>query len=862
MNSNLKIIIVLLFTLLAYGGFDSTCLGADKDNIDVVLVMDSSGSMKETDPHSLRIPAAKLFISLLDNDDRAGIISFSDRGYPIAYLTPVDNDRNKDRLFRATERITSKGLFTNLYDAFNTGLEVLSQDRIDGRQRIIILMSDGMMDSGDPSEDITLVDKLQKELSETLEQEGIKVYTIAFTEQSDRRLLEKISKRTGGFYNLALTDRDFHVIFTSIFEGLKEPEMLPMEENGFLIDGSVEEVTIVATKTSPGTAIQINAPDGQEYNAGKRYSGLEWFVSDNFDMITVQRPASGRWEILYSTGENNKAYIITDLRLQTNFEQLYALFGENLDIQAWLEKEGKVLIEGEVLETTDVSMALKNPDGNLTSLKPFHKGDGIFRRSISPFTPGNYRFTVVAKGKTFEREKSFLFNVASLQESKEDIETMRAEAEYGKDLEQSPEDDGEQGKEGISWVKIAVQFVAINLLLAMVIFGYLKFGRHIRIKLKTLGRKDPEESGSKEDRGNQKKVTARDDLNIEDDDSGDTAGEEKEEKEHITLEDEEGKRDLKPALTVELSERDHSELEVKAEKEKSGNKSQISKEKLDQEQPESVEAEDINEGETEDVINKAGSTQISRSEVEDIDKLWEGALEEQQQQAESVEEKENVQAGALNEEGQNPVVQNNNDTTAEKSDNLDLGLQEHISNETENTSLSAEAAMENNSDDTLIQQSAAAVDGADNETDKDPVKPDTEGSDTIHGETLEEQKQEASLDHDQAEDMDDVWADALKEQASTEEQDKPEVTPAPQEENITEEPKNNSIVDEQDDMAQAWAEAMEEQKEDEEKDPQGHENNEQDYSNNDFLDFDLPEQIDPESADKKRDEGTGGTAGA
>jgi uncharacterized protein (DUF58 family) len=50
---------------------------ADNGNIDVVLVMDSSGSMKKTDPQSLRIPAAKLFISLLKDGDRASVISFS-----------------------------------------------------------------------------------------------------------------------------------------------------------------------------------------------------------------------------------------------------------------------------------------------------------------------------------------------------------------------------------------------------------------------------------------------------------------------------------------------------------------------------------------------------------------------------------------------------------------------------------------------------------------------------------------------------------------------------------------------------------------------------------------------------------------
>jgi hypothetical protein len=68
MNSIYKVFFaVLLFSLIA--SFAGQSWSQDKASMDVVLVMDSSGSMKKTDPLSLRIPAAKLFVSLLDKDD-------------------------------------------------------------------------------------------------------------------------------------------------------------------------------------------------------------------------------------------------------------------------------------------------------------------------------------------------------------------------------------------------------------------------------------------------------------------------------------------------------------------------------------------------------------------------------------------------------------------------------------------------------------------------------------------------------------------------------------------------------------------------------------------------------------------------
>ena len=120
----------------------------DKASMDVVLVMDSSGSMKKTDPLSLRIPAAKLFISLLGENDRAGVISFSDRSYPVIDLTPVGSENNKDKIFKAIEKISSNGLHTNLYHASNKCSDVLSKNNKTGSNQITLLRSSCMMAVG------------------------------------------------------------------------------------------------------------------------------------------------------------------------------------------------------------------------------------------------------------------------------------------------------------------------------------------------------------------------------------------------------------------------------------------------------------------------------------------------------------------------------------------------------------------------------------------------------------------------------------------------------------------------------------------------------------------------------------------
>ena len=463
----LKPVTVIIFIIVIF--IANIVYAVNKNNMDVVLVMDSTGSMKKTDPLSLRIPAAKLFISLLDKNDHAGVISFSDSAVPLSPLISLDSENNKNILSQAIDKITSTGLHTNLYEAFNQGLDTFSAEKNNGREKIIVLMSDGLMDTGDPEKDKALIEKLKSDLTKMLIDKGIKVYAIAFTGQSDTQLLEKVSKQTGGFYNLALTDKDFHVVFTSIFESLKTPDMLPMSENGFLVDKSVEEVTIVATKDSSNTTIQLNSQDGKKYSFSNKPHDSEWFVSSNFDMITMKKPVEGKWEILFSTGKNNKAYVITNLNLQTNFNGLYPLFGQSLDIKVWLEREGKTIKEKEVLEKIGISLELSKPDGETIQLQPFDKGDGVFEKKIELYKAGNYKLRLLADGKTFQREKTFAFKVSDAKESQEDIKLRQS---VKKPEAQIPPKDNTTDE--VHWIKVIAQFMIINLFLGIAVLVYLK----------------------------------------------------------------------------------------------------------------------------------------------------------------------------------------------------------------------------------------------------------------------------------------------------------------------------------------------------------------------------------------------------
>jgi len=397
-------------------------------NVDVVLLMDSSGSMKYTDPMTMRIPAAKMFVSLLGENDRVSVVTFGAKSRRLTPLTYARNDQQKKVLFEAIDSVSSDEALTNLHAAVSEALEILSDsDPNKEAAPIIIIMSDGKMDAGDSEKDQRLIRELRKEVLSRLKDRQIRLFSLAFTEQSDRKLLEELSRKTGGQFSYTSSDRDLHLIYASIFESLKEPDMLPLQDNRFAIDTSIDEVTIIATKESADTKIVIRSPSGAKYFSDYGDDYIKWFTSKNFDMATIQAPDQGTWDILFSSGNNNKAYIVTDLKLVSDFNKISVLIGDAFNLKFWLEREGKPVAKGSILHDVEASIEMKRPDGSNLAI-PLHgeidagkSSYGFVSGTIKPDQSGDYKINVIVKSKTFQRQKRYAFSVVDNEDDRIDF---------------------------------------------------------------------------------------------------------------------------------------------------------------------------------------------------------------------------------------------------------------------------------------------------------------------------------------------------------------------------------------------------------------------------------------------------------
>lgn len=474
---------ILTLSLTGLSSFAAEDLNHEKLPLDTVVIMDSSGSMKQTDPKQLRKPAAKLFISLLDAEDRLSVVSFSNQAWPITYLTQLKAEKQLNQALRATDKISHKGMNTNIHSAISKGIEFLKDSDQINREPIIILMSDGQMDVGNTEKSAQLREQIFEDLLPQLIEHNIKIYSIAFTEASDQELLQEIAEATDGRYALAASDEVLHKIFSKIFEQTKQPDMLPLNENKFIVDDSINEITIIANKKSDSSQIYLQPPVGEKINSTFKSEKIKWFVSTSFDMITIKKPTAGEWKILFSD-DDNRAYIVTDIKLRTQFKFNADSYQPELIIKSWFIQNDETEENQDLLSNMEVILEIEHPDDTLETFPvDAANEEGEFIIHFKPDADGIYGAAIIAKSSTFQRQQIFSFKNTMPTEPEPIKETPtkdKPEATTLTDEKPTIETDTPPEKEKTDTVKILIYFGIFNAVLIFIGLNSFLIYRHFK----------------------------------------------------------------------------------------------------------------------------------------------------------------------------------------------------------------------------------------------------------------------------------------------------------------------------------------------------------------------------------------------
>jgi Mg-chelatase subunit ChlD len=193
---------------------------------DVILVLDNSGSMKKNDPGFLASKAVHEFLSSLDDDSRVAVIIFDQSVRVVVPLTQV-SEESRPAILSSIEKLDYKGLYTDSPAAIEKAIYELKNSGRENAKKLIVFMTDGIVDTGNVNRDVEKSRWLQQDLAAGAADAGIQIFSIAFTDEADFQLIQALAQRTGGEYYRALQPEDLQNVFTqvhTIINKVPEPE--------------------------------------------------------------------------------------------------------------------------------------------------------------------------------------------------------------------------------------------------------------------------------------------------------------------------------------------------------------------------------------------------------------------------------------------------------------------------------------------------------------------------------------------------------------------------------------------------------------------------------------------------------------
>lgn len=128
----------LLFLLLGVRAFAA--------GIEVTLVIDRSGSMKQTDPDNLRLLGAQQFVDLARDEDTISVWQFADNATVVVPPTLLAGAASRAAVKKGIQSIDHGGLYTDITQALDAVFSSMNAVPKPTVRRYVILMTDGQID--------------------------------------------------------------------------------------------------------------------------------------------------------------------------------------------------------------------------------------------------------------------------------------------------------------------------------------------------------------------------------------------------------------------------------------------------------------------------------------------------------------------------------------------------------------------------------------------------------------------------------------------------------------------------------------------------------------------------------------------
>lgn len=293
-------IILMMLTLLPFGVMAANTAA---NGYDIVVIVDDSGSMRQTDPQRLTQTAISKFA------EKFGSLNNVNVGVATYNTGIVEKETLGDKLdlvkdFAREDKNFKWSGDTDAAVGMKWAVEQLESNGASSHSKAIIIIGDGQNDPSVSEEDSN---KMLDEALKIAKDKDYNVYSLAINPKTDefKEYFSNIASATGGTSHQPTTvgevDDVMDKVYTAI-TGKKIDNMiidLPAKQKVVQeldVPGGVFQMDLQCDYTKP-ISINFHAPDGTKFN--EKSNGVSFNKEKTYCYYRISEPKEGKWKIEY-----------------------------------------------------------------------------------------------------------------------------------------------------------------------------------------------------------------------------------------------------------------------------------------------------------------------------------------------------------------------------------------------------------------------------------------------------------------------------------------------------------------------------------------------------------------------------------
>lgn len=441
--------------------------------LDVVFVLDSSGSMLESDPNRVAADAFSLFTDLCDDTCGVGYTIYSHVIKESEMITALDEKHLAELKTKISGMNRNPQGDTDIALGLDKALQLheLNKTEDDGRKKAVILLSDGNTHLIDGSKTNAQLEKEMNEVLQKLSDNEIPVYAIGLNYDGtlDKKETNKIAENTGGKAFEAKTSNELPAIIADIFADIYDIKGDSKEiKNGdvevYIKDKSVSYVNlIIRSRLSLSQLNPVLMNPRRETIDIRNNENFVVTTTDSYILIKMLSPVSGRWKLHLDNATNENCTVS-----QLDFYSMYVkqsitdlnqtlVVGETTRIVASLNNESGLVTDKSLTENVSMSTTVTG-NGNIKTIELTPQSDGQFVGELILEAEGTYTVVTTAVSDNFNKN-SVPLTLTAKTYTAEELKYFMHEGDGNVDPIEIPERD--PNLSGFNPITIIIGFIVL-----------------------------------------------------------------------------------------------------------------------------------------------------------------------------------------------------------------------------------------------------------------------------------------------------------------------------------------------------------------------------------------------------------------